>query len=167
MTDAPRYWAVEFDDTGKVIRCERVFSERASSARCFVVEASSEKDARAAAYQLYRSRQRLLVKERRAAYVAQGRCRCGRPKDSDEYAWCELCRRSHKQHRDARKQGQTVTGAERGLRIAAARRTTQDMTRLGTLLEVAAWWRDARTPDEFARRLATEIQRLEQPVAAE
>lgn len=90
--EAVTWWRVEFGHEGE-ITCTPVYAARGrEDQRVWYVEADSEEAARAAAI---RMRARARLAERRAKYKAQGLCRCGRERDSEQHRECALCRERH------------------------------------------------------------------------
>jgi len=170
MAESKLLWAVEFDATGRATRCERIFAVGADSERCYVVEARSRDGAIEKASKLYKSRQKALLRMRRDRYEADGKCRCGRPRDESGYKYCRACRHAQKVYdgtyrnrgpvakRASPKPADPITPP--GEAIARTRRSTKQMARLQALLDVQQWWADAATPEDFGRRVASEIRLL-------
>lgn len=105
------WWRVEFGHDGDVT-CTPVYAARSrEDQRVWYVEADSEETARAKAL---RMRARARLAERRAKYKAQGLCRCGRERDSDQHSECALCRERHAvdEQRRAERLGVSRNGAK-------------------------------------------------------
>jgi hypothetical protein len=170
-----RHWIVEFNTKGQATRCDPVPFQETDKDRCYVVEARTREVAIELASKLYKARQKKLVRLRRDKYEAEGRCRCGRERDGSEYKYCKACRLAHRTYDQTwrnRKDGkqpakQTLLSPDapitpHGEAIARTRRSTQQMARLQALLDVQQWWADAATPEDFGRRVASEIRLLQE-----
>lgn len=161
MVDSARMWAVQFaPGSDRIVSCKRVFDTSAQTDDCFIVEARSAEGAADAARLARKRATREKLKGRREAYKKHGLCRCGRAAKAPHQS-CESCLESNRKNYHRRASGKPVlTYAERGAATSVGRMRGTDAVRLRTLIEVQDWWRDAATPEDFGRRVASEIKLL-------
>jgi hypothetical protein len=152
------WWRVELTADGTVASCVAVETkpETPDGAVVYVL-AETEKLAR---YKAYKLRQKLIQRERRARYRADGKCQCGRELDDPEFKKCTLCRQRNEVHR-ARSDGKLppLKPGEKGARIQERRLELRDMVRLEVLLEVSTKLLNCRSNREFKQWLEDAIRK--------
>lgn len=131
------WYRVEFDDRGRVVACDTAEQELYSNGHAVVyIAAESEELARIKAQH---RRAYMLLKERRARYRAEGKCRCGRETVPGGLT-CEVCR--ERQRDDNARQYAARRAANGGQRLSprdaqvARRSEVKQSARLEVLLEV-------------------------------
>lgn len=142
------YWRVEFRVDGSV---ESVLEmDRGAPEDVFVVYVRADDSEHA----VYRARQRLPQRERRARYDREGKCLCGRPRAEDGHRRCPTCLARMK----ASRRGEAPRS--KGVRQLARRADLKASERLATLVEVQGVWQRCQTNHQFTRWLAGELGKL-------
>jgi hypothetical protein len=165
MTDevlTPYWYRIEYSSDGKVKSCSRVENVMLDNLHVFYVQALDKSDALLAAdhrWKQFLESQRTRLKERRAAHVAAGKCRCGRQIER-KGKQCSTCRESsessHERHA-ARERGEMVSVPSKAVAFAANKEEQLTAVRLETLLECQRMLLKARN---FAVWLESQIQAL-------
>jgi hypothetical protein len=115
---------VEFRPDGSLDSCIEMDRGVPEGVLVVYVEAKDSQHA------IHRARQRLLQRERRARYDAEGQCKCGRPRD----AGGQLCHTRRARNRAAKR---GVSAGPKGPKHLARRADIRATERFATLLEVA------------------------------
>jgi len=159
MTTTNRLWRVTITATGVVQRVELADSlEVPEGATQLVVWALTAKDAKQQCQTMYNGYCAAKLRERRAAYHAEGKCGCGRPRDS-ELKRCRVCREGIARCRKPKPLGHVRDEAARVATQQGRIRDRRAEIRTEVLLEVReAFWNGA--VKDFAGWLDQEIERL-------
>jgi hypothetical protein len=161
-----QWFRVLVDANGKAVDCKPVSAEGDEKGGVFYFLATS---AGAAARLATKSHEARLLAARRARHHAEGRCKCGRPRDRKNPAGglflvCSGCDERHQVHeerRKARKRGEEVPPLDRREVLQERKRSELDSSRLATLIEVQRTAdRFRRDPRAFANWLIKEIEAL-------
>lgn len=170
--EAISWYRVEVTPSGKAITCERVASAEASDRMVFFVRASSPEEASRLAFNKHSA---MLLKRRRQRYAAEGKCRCGRARDTLGRKDCSECRkrdRLHDERHQAKKRGEVLEPlsagqtalrrreAEAAAQRAAGRQEGAAEMRLAVLREVQVAWREAPNNGSFTAWLAAQIEAI-------
>ena len=179
MTTAVRYWRVTFTAEGKVRAVKPL--KGPGHSRWVVVQADTEEEAQRKAFNLYSARKK---RERIAQLDAEGRCRCGRPRDTvastgpnagRTATYCSTCLvRERQYHQNAkirpnRSHAQAMAERDEGARIELNLQRQRDRKgeiRLETLVEVRNQWIKSRNVGLFGKWLEREIEALTKGHAA-
>jgi len=116
-------WRVEFNPDGSLDSCIEMDRGAPDGVTIVYVRAPTRN------YAIYLARQRILQHERRARYDLEGKCKCGRQRDTAGRL-CQTCLA-----RD-RAQRRCVHAGPKGPKQLARREDLQATERLATLLEV-------------------------------
>lgn len=160
MSQEQSWWKIVVGDDGKVKSCELVDHAEKNGRTVFYVQAGDEDTAaRLAANRYYAANNR----RRRARYEAQGKCRCGRPKDSAEFKRCKVCRKLEAEHKDrheARKRGEEVPLRSRVDQVQRRKADEAEQARLAVLIEVQDAWLSQPTNRQFTAWLRQQIEAI-------
>jgi hypothetical protein len=136
-----RWFRVVVDDKGKAVDCRPVGDEGTASLGVFYILAA---DASEAARKAGNEHARVRLAARRARYVAEGLCKCGRTRDRENPTggfWkdCSSCAASMKRHDEraaARKRGEDVPKPDRRAVLLERKEQDAGAIRCSTLIEV-------------------------------
>lgn len=174
-----KYWRVTFEKDGRVRAVRPIKPPKHD--RWVVVQAATEQEAGIKAYRLYTAGKKRAARER---LKAEGRCRCGRQKDSDvrrgvragkEAAYCSVClERSAVYHQRSKQTPERTHAEAMAARNEPARlevqrtfqRDRRSELRLETLLEVRSQWRANSTVGAFSAWLEQAIKQCTDPQKA-
>jgi hypothetical protein len=178
---AERWWKVSLGAGGKVLSCtalERAPQDEAKGGIIYV-RAPSRLDAETEARALLNAYHREKQARHNAKLRADGKCRCGRPKDPD-YERCSECRdkdRLYKERDRKRAKGLAVAPLDRRVALGKRRReeheaavkveleralASDDATRSvrrAVLAEVHAKWLSANNNRQFSDWLSSELKK--------
>jgi hypothetical protein len=159
------WFRVELGPRGKVRSWRRVEAQGQDGVAVVYVLAESEAEVGRLAYNAY---QRALLKARRAKLEAEGRCRCGRPKDLDgkRCSRCVELGRIYNRRRDAKRRGETVPPMHRKDRDEERKAEFRRDFELSILIECENALEACRTKADFGRWLAGRIANLQRRRAA-
>ena len=171
------HWAVFFTGEGKLKSAERIAGKLQDGSAGFVVEADDQEEAVRLARPLWmaysREYARKKTAERRKRFDAEGRCRCGRPRNVQDpkrpgevMRTCDVCQERSKSTLERYRSRGTKTDSEvaakgQALRLEHSAQRTRNRRaelRLETLLEVRAMAEKLK-PGEFRVWLHREVQR--------
>jgi hypothetical protein len=155
------WWRVELSESGKVLKCSEAIEPpvKPGCASIFYVLAVDQAAAERAAFNAYCAANN---RRRRARYDAEGKCRCGRPRDT-EFKRCSACLaldREHDERYKARKRGETVPPRDRLAVDARRKQNEAQQARLAVLREVEQAWLEASTNKLFTAWLKREIEAI-------
>lgn len=159
-----QWFRVEVDDGGHVVSCRPVESAADNGERVFYIRAAHEDEAGKIAFRVY-CRDRLRA--RREKLAAEGKCDCGRPRDSAHQS-CSRCLELHREYKKrskARRAGQAIPVRDRRETHAQRRQEDVDLLRLSILEEIRDVWK-RRGVTGLAVWLRKEIAKLSQERAA-
>ena len=167
MTDEvpTSYWyRVRYSTDGEVESCTQVEPVEITHlhSRVFYVQALNKSDALLAAdyrWKQFLESQRTRLKERRAAHIKAGKCRCGRQIDrkGKQCSTCQASSESSHERHAARERGEVVSVPSKAVAFAANKEEQLNAVRLETLVECQTMLLKARN---FAVWLETRIHSL-------
>jgi hypothetical protein len=152
------WWRVELTADGTVASCVAVDMKPETHDGAVVYVLAVDEDA--ARHKAYKLRQKLVQRDRRARYRADGKCAwCGRDREEPKFNKCQVCRERNRVHR-ARCDGKIPPAepGEKGARMQERRLELRDMVRLEVLLEVARKLMELRDVRAFREWLSREIK---------
>lgn len=162
MADRKAQWyRCRLDAEGKLIECTPVEEVGTDSGGVFYVQALSEALAGKRAYNSY---YRLRQRAHRAKLRAAGKCKCGRPCDTDGVG-CSHCRERNKlydKRAEARRRGEVIEPLARKESRDERRAEEAQQARLAVLLEVEKAWKRAvkeRSSSVFTAWLGEQLKR--------
>jgi len=164
MEQAGCFWYAQFDRHGALTSLERTKRTYAKGSSGFLVEADTRQQAESLALEMRRSYERNRVAKRRAQYHEQGRCRCGRERDSDEFKRCRVCRekgkRDSRAHHQRQRAGALPAVRDESARVESCQARIRDRRAeltIETLLRVREAWQAAPNNGRFTDWLEAEI----------
>lgn len=165
MGEKSKKWYARIID-GVVLELRLAVAGEFPTGSIFVFYADNRDAAMHMAAEMSKDYERKRVARTRRANIEAGNCRCGRPREEEEYARCAACRvrsqASNERYR-RRKAGEDVKDGGAALRLkssAERRRDRMNEMRLQVFLEVSRQWKKSEDVGEFCRWLATEIKDL-------
>lgn len=157
------WFRVALSDDGKLESVRSVEQRRRGGALVFYVSAVGQESAVGLARAMWReyanAEAARNLRERRAANQSEGKCRCGRTRETQVFTHCQRCRergRLHKDRAELKSKGVSVPKLDR--RVVLAERKTDD--RLSILLEIQEAWQTCGSNANFTRWLQAEIAKL-------
>jgi hypothetical protein len=154
------WYRVELGPRGKVRSIKQVERQGEDGVSVVYVLAGDPANVSRLAHNAY---QNALLKARRAKLEAEGRCRCGRPKDLDGQR-CSRCielARIYNRRRDAKRRGEEVEPMHRRDRDEERRAEFRREFELSILVECENALEACRTKGDFARWLRQRMAKLE------